>query len=70
MAAETANVLIAGAMGEGYSGLSSRQCLMCLLALYAAGATMQQMLDGAASLGYQTLSDTQLNQCLLDAIQL
>lgn len=70
MAAETANVLMAGAMGEGYAGLSTRQCLMCLLALYAAGLTMQEMLDGAATNQYQTLSDRQLDQCLLDAIQL
>lgn len=70
MAAETDNVLIAGAMGQGYGGLSSRQCAMCLLAIYAAGASIAQMMSGAASMGYPNLSDAQLDQCLLDVLQL
>lgn len=69
MAAENATDLIAGAMGSGYSGLSARDCLMALLALYAGGLSVQEMVSGAASNGYSALSDSQLKQTLLYALQ-
>ncbi len=67
--ADNAATLIAGAMGSGYAGLSARDCLMALLALYAGGLSMQDMLNGAADEGYGSLSDEQLNQALLYAVQ-
>lgn len=66
---DTAATLIAGAAGEGYCGLSARQCAMALLAIYAGGLTMQQMVDGAAANGYSMLSDRQLDQAILYATQ-
>jgi hypothetical protein len=66
--ADTANDLIAGAMGSGYAGLSSRQCWMALLALYA-GGTAAEVIAGAQGSSYSTLSDQQLLQSILYAIQ-
>lgn len=66
--ADTADDLIAGAMGAGYAGLSSRQCWMCLLALYA-GGTANEAVAGAMGAGYSTLSDQQLLQSILYALQ-
>jgi hypothetical protein len=66
---ETAATLIAGAMGQGYAGLSYRQCLMCLLVVYGGGATANTLSASAATEGYQSLSTRQLDQCLLDALQ-
>lgn len=56
-------------MGEGYAGLSSRQCLMCLLYVYANGITLTTMVNGAASMGFSGLSDRQLDQALVYALQ-
>lgn len=67
--AVAANVLMAGAMGAGYAGLTSRQCWMALLALYSGGLNANAVIAGAAAAGYQSLSDRQLDQCLLQALQ-
>ncbi len=67
--AANATDLIAGAMGQGYSGLSGRQCAMCLLYLYGSGMTAQQLMDGAAAQSYQALSSRDLEKCLLEALQ-
>lgn len=66
---DSAATLIAGAMGQGYAGLSARQCLMCVLALYSGGLTAQELMGHAASMGSSGLSDRQLDQCLLEAFQ-
>jgi hypothetical protein len=66
---DTAATLIAGAMGQGYAGLSARQCMMCLLAIYANGLRADQAITGAMSEGYSGLSDRQLDQCLLKTLQ-
>lgn len=67
--AETAQTLITGAMGEGYAGLSARQCLECLLYVYANGVSLQSMVDGAAAMGFAALSDRDLDETLLYALQ-
>lgn len=66
---DTASTLIVGAMGQGYAGLSARQCMMCVLALYSAGMTAQELTTGAASMGYHAFSDRQIDECLLKAFQ-
>jgi hypothetical protein len=67
--ADTADTLIAGAMGAGYAGLSARQCWMCLLALYAGGLRADEAIAGAQGESYSTLSDQQIIQSILYAIQ-
>lgn len=64
-----ASTLIAGAMGQGYAGLSARQCLVCLLYVYANGVSLQAMVDGSAAMGFHALSPQALDQCLLYALQ-
>lgn len=66
---DTAATLIAGAMGQGYAGLSARQCMMCVLALYSGGLTAQELTTHAAAMRCAGLSDRQLDQCLLEAFQ-
>ncbi len=56
-------------MGQGYAGLSARQCLVCLLYVYANGVSLQAMVDGSAAMGFHALSPQALDQCLLYALQ-
>jgi hypothetical protein len=67
--ADIANDLIAGAMGAGYAGLSSHQCWMCLLALYAGGLRADEAIAGAQGESYSTLSDQDIQQSILYALQ-
>lgn len=64
-----ASTLIAGAMGMGYAELSQRDCLKCLLYVYANGVSLQAMINGAQAMGFDALSDRDLDQCLVYALQ-
>ncbi len=56
-------------MGQGYAELSARDCLMCLLYVYASGLTAQQLVEFAAAQGYAALSERDLQDALLVALQ-
>lgn len=67
--AATANALIAAALGQGYGGLSARECMTCLLYVYSSGATANALIAAAAAQGYQTMSDHDIDEALLYALQ-